>query len=153
MRAVRGGAWGAGRRPGRGARLPRRRASFQRVTALGIAIEPPLPAQRVEREHDLAPVAAAGRGHQRDEILRPVLEGCLHRGEAPAPRSPPNPCLPLPRQPNTAAIAFRASPGTRLSSATRTLNAPPLAGEAKIPRRPRTAVSSARHTVASARGR
>src|SRR5439155_842403 len=62
-----------------------------------------------------------------------------------------NTCLTLARQPNAAAMALRASPGTRWRRAMRRLYMPPLAGVANTALVSRTAVSSARHTITSVR--
>jgi hypothetical protein len=57
----------------------------------------------------------------------------------------------LPSDAIAAAMALRASPGTRWRMAMRTLNMPPLAGVAKTRTGSRTAVSSARQIMTSLR--
>src|SRR6266581_1531530 len=62
-----------------------------------------------------------------------------------------NTCFTLARQPNAAAMALRASPGTRCRRAMRRLYMPPLEGVAYTAFVSRTAVSSARQTITSVR--
>src|SRR5260221_8860209 len=62
-----------------------------------------------------------------------------------------NTCFTLARQPNAAAMALRASPGTRWRIAMRRLYIPPLAGVAYTAWVSRTAVSKARQTMTSVR--
>src|SRR6266487_2336207 len=53
---------------------------LQEIASLAVAIEA-FRAQRIEREHDLAPVAAAHRRHQLLEKFGSVGECCLDGGE------------------------------------------------------------------------